>query len=136
MPTFAAFLRAINVGGHTVRMDALRRAFESLRFSSVETFIASGNVVFDTSITDTARLTATIERKLRGEQAATWPPPDDRAAVIADYKPFPVHLGPKVRPTDLKVRPTRLTAIVRRRASTWCSLRRHRMLRSSESFRR
>ena len=41
---YAAFLRAINVGGHVVKMDQLRRLFESLGFSDVETFIASGNV--------------------------------------------------------------------------------------------
>ena len=49
MPRFVAFLLAINVGkGHVVKMDSLRRAFESLGFSKVETFIASGNVIFDT----------------------------------------------------------------------------------------
>ena len=44
MPKHFAFLRAINVGGHTVKMDHLRDIFESLGFSNVETFIASGNV--------------------------------------------------------------------------------------------
>jgi uncharacterized protein (DUF1697 family) len=43
---YVAFLRAINVGGHTVKMDRLRSLFEELRFSEVETFIASGNVIF------------------------------------------------------------------------------------------
>src|SRR3990170_352332 len=47
MSRFIAFLRAINVGGHTVKMDQLRQLFESLGFSGIETFIASGNVVFD-----------------------------------------------------------------------------------------
>jgi len=92
VPTFAAFLRAINVGGHTVRMDTLRRAFESMRFSAVETFIASGNVVFDTAITDTSRLTGTIERKLRGElgyDVATFLRSTTELREIADYKPFP-----------------------------------------------
>lgn len=42
-----AFLRAINVGGHTVKMAELRRLFGDLGFTGVETFIASGNVVFD-----------------------------------------------------------------------------------------
>ena len=43
---FIAFLRALNVGGHVVKMDALKRHFERLGFADVETFIASGNVVF------------------------------------------------------------------------------------------
>jgi uncharacterized protein (DUF1697 family) len=47
MPRFIAFLRAIHVGGHTIKMDALRQHFESLGFSNVETFIASGNVIFE-----------------------------------------------------------------------------------------
>ena len=35
MPRFVAFLRAINVGGHVVKMDELRRLFESLGFTGV-----------------------------------------------------------------------------------------------------
>ena len=44
---FVALLRAINVGGHVVKMDALRKHFTRLGFGNVETFIASGNVLFD-----------------------------------------------------------------------------------------
>ena len=47
MSRYVAFLRAINVGGHTVRMDALRRLFETWGGVNVETFISSGNVVFE-----------------------------------------------------------------------------------------
>ena len=47
MPRFIAFLRAINVGGHNVKMEELRVLFESLGFTNVETFIASGNVIFE-----------------------------------------------------------------------------------------
>ena len=49
MPKYFAFLRAINVGGHVVTMDHLVRLFEGMGFSGVETFIASGNVIFETS---------------------------------------------------------------------------------------
>ena len=44
---FVALLRAINVGGHVVKMEALRKHFTRLGFANVETFIASGNVLFD-----------------------------------------------------------------------------------------
>ncbi|HKW10552.1 MAG TPA: DUF1697 domain-containing protein [Gemmatimonadaceae bacterium] len=44
---YVALLRAINVGGHVVKMDALRKHFTRLGFGNVETFIASGNVLFD-----------------------------------------------------------------------------------------
>lgn len=43
----AALLRAINVGGRTVKMDELRTLFTSLGLDGVETVIASGNVLFD-----------------------------------------------------------------------------------------
>ena len=49
MTRYIAFLRAINVGGHTVKMAELKRLFEALGFTNVETFIASGNVIFDSS---------------------------------------------------------------------------------------
>lgn len=60
MPKYIAFLRAINVGGHTVKMDHLSKLFEGLGFSSVETFIASGNVIFET----TAKNTTALEKKI------------------------------------------------------------------------
>jgi len=56
MPKFIAFLRAINVGGHVVKMDQLRRFFEALGFANVETFIASGNVIFESKSKDPAAL--------------------------------------------------------------------------------
>ena len=63
MTRLVAFLRAVNVGGRTVKMDALRAAFEALAFTRVETFIASGNVVFDSK----ARDLAALERKIEGQ---------------------------------------------------------------------
>jgi uncharacterized protein (DUF1697 family) len=60
MPKYIAFLRAINVGGHTVKMDHLSKLFEALGFSNVETFIASGNVIFDTTVKNAA----TLEKKI------------------------------------------------------------------------
>ncbi|HEX6535833.1 MAG TPA: DUF1697 domain-containing protein [Gemmatimonadaceae bacterium] len=67
MPRYVAFLRAINVGGHTVKMDHLRALFDSLRFGGVETFIASGNVIFDTRSADALALERRIERHLARE---------------------------------------------------------------------
>lgn len=61
---YAAFLRAINVGGRVVKMDALKKIFASLRFANVETYIASGNVVFETSSADGAALEKKIETAL------------------------------------------------------------------------
>jgi Uncharacterized protein conserved in bacteria len=47
MKTFIALLRGINVGGkNVIKMDALRKSFESIGLSDVKTYIQSGNVLF------------------------------------------------------------------------------------------
>lgn len=92
MSRFIAFLRAVNVGGHTVKMDALRSLFKSLGFTGVETFIASGNVVFETTPQETRLLEAQIERRLRaalGYEVATFIRSAAELADIARYQPFP-----------------------------------------------
>lgn len=92
MARYIAFLRAVNVGGHTVKMDTLRGIFESLGLSNVETFIASGNVVFETAAKDTQPLEAKIAKKLKeelGYDVATFIRTADELASIANYKPFP-----------------------------------------------
>lgn len=43
--TWVALLRAVNVGGLTLKMADVRAACEHARFSDVRTYIASGNVV-------------------------------------------------------------------------------------------
>jgi uncharacterized protein (DUF1697 family) len=91
MPRFVAFLRAINVGGHTVRMEDLRRLFESLRFSGVETFIASGNVVFQTRSEDVKALEAKIARHLRkalGYEVTTFVRSVEELSAIVAWQPF------------------------------------------------
>jgi hypothetical protein len=65
MPMLAAFLRAINVGGHTVTMAALRQEFEALDLKDVETFIASGNVIFSAPSGNRAALARKIEGHLQ-----------------------------------------------------------------------
>jgi uncharacterized protein (DUF1697 family) len=65
MPRYVAFLRAVNVGGRIVKMDELRGLFADAGFTNVETFIASGNVIFDTRVKPGAALEAKIERALK-----------------------------------------------------------------------
>ncbi len=60
MTTFVAFLRAINVGGHTVTMDRLRELFAEIDLPEAETFIASGNVIFSSR----ARNAEALERRI------------------------------------------------------------------------
>jgi uncharacterized protein (DUF1697 family) len=91
MPRFIAFLRAINVGGRTVKMEDLRALFEGLDFSRVETFIASGNVIFDSKARDMAALERRIEAHLReslGYEVKTFVRSDAEIAAIARYQPF------------------------------------------------
>jgi len=64
MTRCVAFLRAVNVGGRTVKMDALRAAFDALALANAQTFIASGNVVFETRARDLAALERRIEMQL------------------------------------------------------------------------
>ena len=50
MPTFVALLRAVNVGGTgKLPMAELESICENAGFTAVRTYIASGNVVFDTA---------------------------------------------------------------------------------------
>jgi len=52
MPRYIAFLRGINLGNRRLPMSRLKVLFEELDFSAVETFIASGNILFSTKSTD------------------------------------------------------------------------------------
>jgi uncharacterized protein (DUF1697 family) len=86
-----AFLRAINVGGHNVKMDHLRELFESLGLLNVETFIASGNVIFDSPAGSTRMLEEEIEGHLReslGYEVASFIRSVSELADIANYRPF------------------------------------------------
>ncbi len=65
MPRYVAFLRAVNVGrGRTVKMDVLRLVFAQLGFSNVASFIASGNIIFETRTRNTELLEKRIEGAL------------------------------------------------------------------------
>lgn len=91
MTRYIAFLRAINVGGHNVKMDVLRQLFETLDFSNVETFIASGNIIFESSAKNPAALEKKIETMLHkalGYEVSTFIRMSSELAGIAKYKPF------------------------------------------------
>ncbi len=90
MPRYAAFLRAVNVGGRVVPMADLRRLFTGLGLEGVETFIASGNVVF-ASRARPAALTARIEQALAaalGYEVPTMLRTGAEVAAIAAHQPF------------------------------------------------
>jgi uncharacterized protein (DUF1697 family) len=87
-----AFLRAINVGGHVVKMDQLRKVFEQLGFTNVATFIASGNVIFESKSRDAASMEKKIEAHLQkalGYEVRTFVRSESEVAAVAAYQPFP-----------------------------------------------
>jgi uncharacterized protein (DUF1697 family) len=64
MPRHAAFLRGMNVGGHRITNEELRALFTAMGLRNVETFRASGNVVFAADGETPAKITSRIEREL------------------------------------------------------------------------
>ena len=65
---YIALLRGINVGGNKlIKMEALAAAFTAAGFRKVKTYIASGNVIFETRSTDRKALTRKIEKMLTAE---------------------------------------------------------------------
>jgi uncharacterized protein (DUF1697 family) len=91
MPKYVALLRAINVGGHTVKMDHLRSLFAAIGFSNVETFIASGNVIFDSKSKDGPVLERKIEKHLQatlGYEVKTFVRTISELAAVGNHKPF------------------------------------------------
>jgi uncharacterized protein (DUF1697 family) len=91
MTKYVALLRAINVGGHTVKMDHLRSLFEALGLANVETFIASGNVIFDSKAGNSKTLEGKIEKHLLetlGYEVKTFVRAIPELKAVAAYKPF------------------------------------------------
>src|SRR5580700_5087804 len=91
MAKYVAFLRAINVGGHVVPMEKLRKLFSGLKFSNVETFIASGNVIFEMKSAADQRLETKIEKHLEaalGYEVGTFVRSLEEIRAISEYEPF------------------------------------------------
>lgn len=64
MKRYVALLRGIGPGNPNMRNDKLRGFFASLGLSNVQTVISSGNVVFETELTDMKSLETKIENAL------------------------------------------------------------------------
>lgn len=65
MSRHVAFLRGINVGGKMIKMDALRKVFESLGYTNVSTLLASGNVIFESKGSNEKKLKSEIETAIK-----------------------------------------------------------------------
>ena len=72
-------------------MAELRRVFESLGLKEVETFIASGNVVFNSDAQDIRALELRLEEGLRKAldyEVTTFIRTEEELAAIAKFEPF------------------------------------------------
>ena len=90
MSRYVALLRAINVGGRVVKMEELAKHFAALKLKHVETFIASGNVIFTSDATEqelVPRIEAQLRKKL-GFDVPTFLRTDVEMAAIAKYQSF------------------------------------------------
>jgi len=100
MASHVALLRGINVGGRNkVPMADLREVVASLGHTGVTTYIQSGNVLFSTAETDTAKLAAALESAI-AERFGIWASVvvlsrDELAAVLAG-NPYPDEPNPRL----------------------------------------
>jgi uncharacterized protein (DUF1697 family) len=88
---WVALLRAVNVGGRVVKMDRLRAVFEAMKLRNVQTFIASGNVMFDAPAGDIEVLERRIERGLQkalGYKVGVFIRSTDELVAAAARRPF------------------------------------------------
>ena len=64
MVRYAAFLRGISPLNPNMKNVLLREVFERAGFENVQTVISSGNVLFESADTDSAKLESCIEKAL------------------------------------------------------------------------
>lgn len=89
---YIAFLRGINVGGKkSVKMADLRAMFESLEFTKVETYIQSGNVIFEYHAADAIKLENKIKEKINrtfGFEVEIFIRTEEQIVNIMENNPF------------------------------------------------
>jgi uncharacterized protein (DUF1697 family) len=110
MTRYVALLRGINVGGHTVKMDRLKKLFEAISLKKVETFIASGNVIFESAANDVGALEKKVAghlEKALGYAVATFIRTDAELARIAAHPAFPDRAAHSVYIAFLHAKPSK-----------------------------
>ena len=62
---FISLIRGINVGGHNqIKMEALRQMYAGLGYTCIQSYIQSGNVIFETIQTNSLTLEKVITEKI------------------------------------------------------------------------
>ena len=111
MTRYAAFLRAVNVGGTgKLPMAELRVMCEGLGLVKVQTYIASGNVVFESSMSATkakAALQASVAKYL-GKSAGIFIRDYAALEAVIAANPFPQAEGNRLMVILLNDVPTRM----------------------------
>jgi uncharacterized protein (DUF1697 family) len=110
---YVAFLRGINLGNRRVKMADLARLFEEMEFGAVSTFIASGNVLFESNSIDQVALEHQIESHLEsalGYGVDTFVRTRAEVAAVVAFRPFmagemedpanTIHVGFRKAPLD------------------------------------
>ena len=88
---YIAFLKGINVGGHTVKMERLRVLIGELGYEEVVTYIASGNVIFSSHERNAGELERSIASHLEsvlGYAVPTFIRSTAELESIAELRPF------------------------------------------------
>jgi uncharacterized protein (DUF1697 family) len=85
MPTYVAFLRAINLGANRkFAKDDIRRVVESLGFTEVDTHINTGNVRFTTPMRSRAKIEKALEEAFAADRRFDVPTMVFTTAEIAE----------------------------------------------------
>jgi len=94
MPTYVALLRAVNVGGTgKLPMSELKAMCVAQGFEAVQTYIASGNVVFSSDLSE-AQVKAALEKRLKayaGKPVAVAVRTAKEIATVLSANPFAHH---------------------------------------------
>jgi uncharacterized protein (DUF1697 family) len=87
-----ALLRAVNVSGHNmIKMDALKKALESIGFKNVETYIQSGNVFVETEEENPGKVSFLIKQEIYktfGHDVAVIMVEKDELQACVENNPF------------------------------------------------
>jgi uncharacterized protein (DUF1697 family) len=109
MQTYISMLRGINVSGQKqIRMTGLQSLYESLGLVNVQTYVQSGNVVFDSTEQDASKLRKSIETQIEATFGFAVPvlmrSADDFRRIIENH-PFAQEDSARVLVTFLYERP-------------------------------
>ncbi len=91
MNRYLAFLRGMNLGRRRIKNDELCAIFEGMGYTDVSAFLASGNVIFDSSETDSASVANRVESRLQaslGYEVPTVLRTSGEVRAIAAHTPF------------------------------------------------